>query len=335
MLPNNFSIARMAQKVFAETLPMRFRDKDVDVHNAGDAAKCSRALTYKALKTPESNPTDILGQYRMRFGSWIEKGLIYEIFNKMGPQGLHLVSSQGDTGEHGTFYGTSWHGYRDIDMAYKLKDGKLKPFVIELKTKVGYGAVATVKKSAWSKEYLIPEPDREWGYAQQLSLYLRDAYRKTVNNPKFSEPVTDGILLQFLYGDGLVAFLEFYCTYSPETDSVHYYKVHCEELPECSSPLDITINLKDIADRWKKADEYLRAGTLAPPDYSRRYPLNDDRVQYATKTDLTKASQNKKLIGDKQCAYCAFRDTCAKDLGIELTYSPTEIKEIKNLLKSR
>ncbi len=335
MLPNNFSIGKLAKKAMNDFPSLRFRDKDKTTHNAGDATKCSRQITYKALKTPESNPADTLGQFRMRFGSWLERGLVYEIFGKLSIFGVYQLSSQGDCGEHGTFYGTSWHGYRDLDIAFKTVDGKLKPIIVEVKTKVGYGATATLKASAWSKEFLIPEPDREWGYSQQLALYLRDAYRKTLNNPAFSEPIKDGVLLQLLYGDGIACFVEYFFEYLPDTDEAHCYKVHCEEYPECSAPLDITISLKEIADRWAKQDVYLAKGELAPPDYQRRYDLADERVQTTTKANLEKAGKNTKLIGDIACAYCNFRDKCAADLGIPLTYTAEEVKQIKGILKNR
>ncbi len=335
MLPTNFSLGKLAVKTFKDFPSLRFRDKDVTTHNAGDATKCSRQLTYKALKTPESNPTDTLGQFRMRFGSWLERGLIYEIFDKLAPFGVYKLASQGDCGEHGTFYGTSWHGYRDIDVALKMVDGKLKPTIVEIKTKVGYGATATLKASPWSKEFLIPVPDQEWGYSQQLGLYLRDAYRKTLNHPQFGEPIKDGILLQLLYGDGIACFVEYFFEYLPEQDAVHCYRVHCDQYPEVCAPLDILVELKPIADRWLKADNHLAKGELAPPDYQRRYALDDARVQEAKKSELEKAIKSNVLIGDVACKYCPFRDKCAQDLGVELTYDIESKAILKNILKNR
>lgn len=323
---------------FTKFPSFRFRDKDKTTHNAGDATKCGRAITYKALKTPESNPTDTLGHFRMKFGSWLEKGIIHDLIPKLAPFGIYQLASQGDCGEHGTFYGTSWHGYRDLDLALRMvEEGELryKPFVTEIKTKVGYGAQVTIKKNAWSKEFVVPEPDFEWGYSQQLSLYLRDAYRKTKDNPQFKSPIIDGLLLQLLYADGIGCFVEYYYEYKPETDSAHCYRVHCDQYPECSAPLDLTVPLKEIAERWAVVDEYLLKGELAPPAYTRKYEVTDERVQEATKTDLQKAAKNQLLIGDKHCTYCSFKDKCSTDLGIPLTYSPQEVKEINSILKNR
>lgn len=339
MLPPDLSIGRLMTKSFTQFPSFRFRDKDVTVHNAGDATKCGRALTYKALKTPESNPTDSLGHFRMKFGSWLEKGLIYDLIPKLAPFGVYQLANQGDCGEHGTFYGTSWHGYRDLDLAVRLveQDGSVryKPFVTEVKTKVGYGAVATIKAKPWSKEFVVPEPDHEWGYSQQLSLYLRDAYQKTKDNPQFKSPIVDGMLLQLLFGDGIGCFVEYFFKYKPDIDATHCYRVHCDQYPECSAPLDLTFPLKEIADRWSKIDPYLLKGELAPPDYQRKYTISDDRVQEATKTDLQKAAKNQVIIGDTHCKYCNFRDKCSTDLGIPLTYSPEEVKEINRILKDR
>src|SRR5690606_11473110 len=189
-----------------------------------------------------------------------------------------------------------WHGYRDLDVGVRMVDGKLKPVIVEVKTKVGYGALVTLKKTPWSREFVIPTPDTEWGYSQQLGLYLRDAYNKTKDNPSFSSPIVDGILLQLLYGDGIACFVEYFFEYKPEEDAVHCYRVHCDQYPECSAPLDIKIYLKDIAEKWKRADEYLAKGELAPPDYERKYDLKDPRVEEATKSDLEKAAKNQILI---------------------------------------
>lgn len=334
MIPNDFSIGKLANSVF--TLPsFRFRDKDATTHNAGDSTKCGRQVTYKALKTKESNPVDTLGQLRMRFGSWIERGLTYDIMNKMGLFGVLNLGGQGDTGEHGTFYGTSWHGYRDLDVALRQIDGKWKPVIVEIKTKVGFGAGMTIKKTPFSKEFKTPMPDTVWGYAQQLSLYLRDAYRKTVNNPKFSVPIVDGILLQLLYADGLACFVEYFAEYKPETDSVHYYRVHCEEYPQISATIDLTIKLEDVAKHWAAMDVYLAKGELAPPAFERRYSIEDERLENATKKDLELAKKNKLLIGDMQCKYCSFRDKCAEDLKIPLNYSGDELAKISSILKNK
>lgn len=336
MIDKKFSIGKISNLVMDKYPSLRFRDKDVWVHNAGDAMKCSRQITYKALKTPESNPADMLGKFRMRFGSWLEKGIAYEILGKGALFGMVSLSSQGDTGEHGTFYGTSWHGYRDFDVAIKqLDSGKYKPCIVELKTKVGYGAVATIKTSGWSKEFKQPTPDVEWGQSQQLGLYLRDAYNKTKDHPTFSEPIVDGILLQMLYGDGVACFVEYYFEYQPKTDSIKHYRTHCEQYPELNCDADMVIPLKPIADRWRACDEYLKEGKLAPPDYERRWSVNDERFREATKKDLQLAIKDQLIIGDMHCKYCSFRDTCAKDLKIKLKYSPEEKTAIKKILAMR
>lgn len=335
MINDDFSLSKKIKKSLSETPSFRFRDKDPLIHNCSDAAKDSRQVVYKALGYQESNPADFLGQMRMRFGSWIENGLKYDIMSKLAPYGIYLLSTQGDAGEHGTFYGTSYHGYRDFDLGIKMSDGKIKPVIVELKTKVGYGAQVTLKDSPWSKKYKIPEPDQDWGYSQQISLYLRDAYNKTKDNPKFSAPIVDGIMLQFLFGDGLATFVEYYFEYLPEKDETVCYRVHCEDFPECCGKLDIHIKLKDIADRWKKQDDFIKRKELPPPDYQRKYDVTDPRVKEATKTDLTKATQNKKLIGDIQAAYNPYRDLEAEQLKIPLTYTPAEIKILKQILNEK
>jgi len=334
MLPDYLSLGKLTRQAFTSLPSFRFRDKDATTHNASDATKCGRQLTYKALKTKESNPTDFLGMVRMRFGSWIEQGLKHDVFSRIGVFGCFSLSTQGDAGEHGTFYGTSWHGYRDFDLGFKQLEGKIKPVIVELKTKVGYGAQVTIKETAWSKNYKTPTPDTEWGYSQQLALYLRDAYLKTKDNPNFTNPITDGILLQFLYADGLACLVEYFFEYDPEEDTATCYRVHCAEYPEVDANINLKIKLKDIADRWNSQDRYLAKKELAPPDYERKYAVDDPRIEDATKKDLGLAVKNQLLIGDIKCKYCAYKNKCAEDLGIPPQYTNEEIIALKKVLKN-
>ncbi len=338
MLPKTYNLGSLARKVLNNYPSFKFRDKDPLIHNASDAAKDSRAVVYKALGHPESNPIDFYGQLRLRTGSWIEQGLKYDLHTKMGPFGTLLLSSQGDTGEHGTFYGASWHGYRDFDLGIVMnmeKGVKIVPFIVEVKTKIGFGAWKTIKPYPTSKKFIIPTPDTAFGNGQQVALYLRDAYRKTLSNSKFTSPIKDAILLQFLYADKLCCFVEYYFEYDPEKDMALCYRVHCEEYPECCGDLNIEIPLVPVAQRWVKQDQYIKNKELPLPDYQRKYDVHDVRVRNASKKDLEAAISGNSLIGDIQKKYDSYRDLEAKDLGISLAYSPEEIKILKNYLKDK
>lgn len=337
MIDASFNFGSLAEKILMKPISMRFRDKDVDVHNAGDSAKCHRQITYKNLKYQESNPIDYFGMLKMKMGSWIENGIKYDIMCNGSLYGMHLMSTQGDAGEHGTFYGANWHGFRDFDTAILTNASKLqyKPLIMELKTKVGISAAMTMRETPWSKSLKIPDPDTTWGYCQQLSLYMRNAYMKTKDNPKFASPIIDGMLLYYIFHDDIRCFVEFYCEYKPKTDSCHFYRAHTHGFPQCSGAIDLTINLKDIADRFLHQDEYLNKRELAPPEFERKYAIDDPRLYKATKKDLELAIKGNLLIGDMQCKYCNFRDKCAQDLGVALSYAPAEIKVLKQILKNK
>lgn len=270
---------------------------------------------------------------KLKLGSWIERGISYDIISAASIYGLHRLASQGDAGEY-DLYGTKWHGYRDFDLVFQTET-QLKPIIVELKTKVGMGADFAVKKTRWGKELKIPSPNTAWGYCQQLSLYLRNAYDKTKNNKHFASPIVDGVLLYFLFSDNVRMFVEFYAKYNPSTDSVHFYKCHVDGYPESTGPIDLTISLKDIADRWKHQDAYLVKNELAPPEFERKYQIDDPRLYDATKTDLKAAIKGELLIGDMQCKYCAFKDKCASDLNIELNYTEAEKKKLKLILNNK
>lgn len=332
---DGFSLGKVANRVLK--LPsFRFRDKEPTIHNASDAKKCGRAVTYKALGVEESNPVDNLGQFKMRFGNWLERGLNYDILGPSALFDLIVLGRQVEVGEHGTFYGTSWHGYVDNLLGIRNKEtGKVKPVVLEIKTKVGYGATVTLKKTPWSREFVVPLPDVEWGQSQQIGLYLRDLYRKTKDNPSFSTPVVDGILLQLLYGDGFACFVEYFFEYKPEDDTVVCYRVQCEEYPQSSADVEVVIDLKDIAARWRQQDQCIQEKKLAPPDFQRKYAIDDSRVREATIQDLEKAIKDQVVIGDIQCKYCVFRDRCAKDLGVELSHNLAEKQVFKSIINEK
>jgi hypothetical protein len=246
MLDNNFCIGTIAEKAMTEYPSFRWREKNPLIHNASDSGKCSRQITYKALKVAESNPADLVGQFRMFFGNALEAGLKYNLFGKMAPFGILMLNTQGDAGELGGFYGTSWHGYRDFDFGVdkKLEDGKAgayKRVVVELKTKVGYGASAMIKKSPYSKEFVVPELDFSWGYPQQLSLYLRNAYENT-RDEKY--PIVDGVLLYYLHDDGGISgLLEYHAEYQPKDDAVLFYAVKSAQFPGCSGKINSVVRL--------------------------------------------------------------------------------------------
>ncbi len=229
----------------------------------------------------------------------------------------------------------SWHGYIDLILTERQANGRHKPIVVEIKTKVGRGAEFTLKEKPYSAftEYNIkcPDPDTEWGQAQQLALYLRDIFRKTVDHPSFSEPIRDGMLLQLLHCNDFSTFVEYWFEYQPESDSAVCYYTKCHDYPQASGEKNIVVKLSDVADRWKIANDAINRKELAEPTYQRKYALDDPRIEKSTKSKVKAAALNRGVLGDIQCSYCAFKDRCAQDLKIDLTYSPEEVQQLKQL----
>lgn len=332
-----FFLSKYFTKVDNELPNLNFRDKDPLIHYASSTVKCKRAMTYKALGIPESNPIDETGQLKMKFGNWIERGLTYDYMTKMSPYNVYFMGTQGRAGDYEIFNGTNWHGMRDFDLLVKdPKTNKFDFYIVELKTKIGFGANFMIKKTPFSKKFKVPEVDNSWGYANQLGLYLRNAYLKTKNNPKFKKPITKGILLYFLFSDSIMGFVEFHAEYLPEKNAIRFFKVLSPQFPEANSKLNTIIKLDTVGEHWAAANEFIKKKELAPPDYNRKYDLDDPRVtEEATKSALEAAARSDVLIGDVQCKYCQFRDKCSKDLNIPLVYSKDEKAKIKKILKTR
>ena len=55
----------------------------------------------------------------------------------------------------------------------------------------------------------------------------------------------------------------------------------------------------------------------------------------STKAELQRASKGEVIIGDMRCKYCNFRDQCAKDLNINLTYTADEKKRLKQYMERK
>lgn len=123
--------------------------------------------------------------------------------------------------------------------------------------------------------------------------------------------------------------------YLPDIDAVQFYKTVSNDFPECEGELNLLIKLKDIADRFKEIDECLDRNELAEPEYQIKYKVGTPLFNNSYKTHLQAAAKNQKIIGDFKCVYCPFRDKCAEDQGVELTYNASELSQIKKILKDR
>lgn len=333
----DFSVGEYAEMVLENYPSYRLREKPNNVFHATDAGKCTRLTSYKKLGYKESNPTDLYGKMRMGFGNYTEAGLKYELFTKTHVFGFPLMSAQGDCGEQ-NFYDVQWTGYRDFDFAVWNEDKtQLVPVIVELKVKVGFGAKMMIHETAYGSKKIVPPLDFDWGYPQQLSLYLHDFYKHKKEQVSWlrNGGTLQGALVFYLYFDGGCGFVEYHCKYNPETDTVTFFEVKSKQFPECNGKINETVSLQKIGETWKMVDGYLQKNELAPPSFERRYALNDPRIKEFPKTKLEQAARNNLLLGDKQCQYCSFKDKCAKDLGVTLSYTKEEIGVIKGLISDR
>ena len=282
---------------------LRFRPRRA--HYASSALADRRDQYREWTGEPKSNPTDFLGKLRMFLGTAVEEGLIKHWLSKLHRQGHHVLSAQVQVGGNEP----NWDGNCDVLMEQALPEGGFGKYVVEIKTKSGYGADLLWKSGVPSDEYLI-----------QLGLYLRNMHEQGQTN--------SGCLLYVLLSDNYFGkMLQFNCHYEEKTDSIRCYEYinsdgHKEEK-------DITYKLTGLTARWKELEEALKARLMPNPDYQYKFPVTRELLQAQSDATLRRMIANEKVIGDWQAAYSGYKDVNAKQDGGGLGYTSAEIAVIR------
>lgn len=269
------------QNMVAETERVNFRDRRA--HYASGNLTCLRDQYWAWKKEPETNPTDFVGSMKMLVGNAVESGLVNSILSKLHFVGWHVIGTQVPVGGSNP----NWDGYLDLLMARKTEEGWSK-FVVEIKTKSGYGA-----DLFWQR----PEPSME--YLTQIGLYLRDLTNKGVTN--------NGLFLYVLLSDANFGQLvSIYCSYNKERDEV--VASHFERGDGSNGKLNLSLNLTAALDRWRLLDDYLRNGTLPAGEYQYKYPLTQELLRDIPDAKLKKIAEGTLIFGDWQPVYSRYKD---------------------------
>lgn len=260
----------------------RFRDRRG--HYASSAFADMRDQYWGMTGEKETNPTDFWGKMKMMVGSAVEAQLIKEYFSDMHFYGVHLLGTQVPVGASDP----AWDGALDVLIAYKGEDGKYKKYVIEIKTKSGYGA-----------NLLNDNPEASVEYLAQLGLYLKDLDKKGVTN--------EGCLLYTLLSDanfGRLVVIR--CRYDSKTDEIVAFEA--ENMDGTLTVLNQRLKIGDIEERWKKLEEYTKSKKLPPVDKIYKYPLTPEFIDSLSDTKMREAISGKKVFGDWQIAYSRYKD---------------------------
>jgi hypothetical protein len=174
-----------------------------------------------------------------------------------------------------------------------LKSGE----VLEIKTYYG----------DWQERDLMAGKPRT-SYLKQLAIYM------------YATNAEHGILLYVNRGTGKM--FQFYL----DRQGVEFYLLN----PEAGTS-DFIFNLNDTFERWRKMF-YENVITNIEPKSEYRYKIPVDEIDWTkvSKTDIAKARNNQKVIGDHPWAiqYSSYKDLIIEREGTELGYTDVELKKI-------
>jgi hypothetical protein len=282
---------------------MRFRPRRA--HYASSALADRRDQYREWTGEPKSNPTDFLGKLRMFLGTAIEEGLIKHWLSKLHRQGHHVLSAQVQVGGNAP----AWDGNCDVLMEAEVEPGVYKKYVVEIKTKSGYGADLLWKSGVPSDEYLI-----------QLGLYLRNMHEQG--------QTSHGCLLYMLLSDSYFGkLLQFDCRYIAETDSIQCYRYSNSE--GFVEDKEISYCLTGLTARWQELEQAIKDKVMPKPDYQYKFPITRELLQAQSDATLRRMIANEKVLGDWQAAYSGYKAVNAQTDGGGLGYTSAEIAVIR------
>ena len=297
------NLLKIIEKHSQQDRRTRFRDRRG--HYASSAFQDMRDQYWGMTGEPETDPTDFWGKMKMMVGSAVEAQLVKEYFSDLHWYGIHMLGTQVTVGGSDP----AWDGALDVLVAYKDEKGKYKKYVIEIKTKSGFGAKMLESSLEAPVEYMA-----------QLGLYLKDLSKKGVTN--------EGCLFFVLLGDSNFGkLLIFRARYESDSDEVVIFEA--ETMDGEVKELDQRLKVGDIEARWKKLDKAVAEKKVPKAEYQYKYELTPDFLASVSDNDLRKAINGEKVLGDWQPKYSRYLTKSLEYDKIERGYSDAEISVLR------
>lgn len=288
---------------------VNFRDRRG--HYASGNLACLRDQYWGWKKEPETNPTDIKGAMKMLIGSAIEDGLVKAVLSKLSFFGYHLRGTQVPVGGSNP----AWDGYLDGLLAKQNEDGKWEQFVVEIKTKSGFGA---------DLFYRNPEPSPE--YMTQIGLYLKDCHEKGVTNK--------GLFVFVLLSDSTIGNIVLINVhYDASTNTAHATDWINSDLQtgNLNTSIDLTVSLE----RWNRLNRHIAEGTVPAPEYKYKYPLTEESVRELSDAKLKKIIEGAIVHGDWQPLYSRYKNKQLEADGLTPERTEEELQVARSEYKRR
>lgn len=278
---------------------LRFRDRRG--HYASSALSCPRDMYWSLTGVPRTDVPDMLGKMKMLAGSAMEAQLVKEYFSDLHWYGIHMLGVQGQVGQSNP----AWDGSMDVLLAQRQGEEMGKPYVVEIKTKSGYGADLLYASCEASPEYLA-----------QLGLYLRNLHAKGITS--------QGCLFYLLLSDkNFGKMLQIDCHYDPTTNTIHATEAR---LSDQSQPRQIeqSLCLDQVDANFRYVDECLASKTVPKAKYQYKYEVTPELVGTLSDDKLRKMFRGEVIQGDWQSRYSGWLTHNLAVDGISRAYNAAE-----------
>lgn len=295
---------------FANPTSDRYRDKRA--WYASELTKDARDIYWRATGEQGKQP-DLLGSMRMGLGNAIEAYIVNDVIAKAHFFGLHVLGTQTTIGSSAP---VNVDGRLDALLVEREGDTFGTPYVLEIKSKWGYGASLVAANHEPSTDHLA-----------QLGYYLRDLSSKGVTS--------EGILLYVPFADKAFGDLvAVYCKYDSATDTVRAYgsqSVYEEEMRE----MDISLQIQPLLDRMKTIEGYIERKELPPAESQYKYALTPEFLDSVSDSQLRAAAKNERVLGDWAILYSDFKELHVKHQGGVFGYTQAELDILNRELAKR
>ena len=279
----------------------RVNYRDRRGHYASGNLTCLRDQYWSWKGEPETNQADFKGNMKMGMGNAVEAYIVQNVLRNMSFVGYHFRATQVAVGQSNP----NWDGYLDALM-YKQDGDSWTPFVIEIKTKSGYGA------DLFSR---CPEPSAE--YMTQIGLYLKNmSDRGICNEGKFLYV----LLSDSTFGDIVTVDVKY------DPSSMTARASTWQNTNGTSGTVNVSVDLKVALERWVKLNEFIARNEVPPGEYQYKYPLTWETVKDIPDAKLKKIIEGAIVWGDWNPLYSRYKNKALAADGLTPERTEEELK---------
>jgi hypothetical protein len=296
-------IASLVRKRFMEKHPLRLRNRRG--HYASGIMSDMRDQYWSWTGEKETNPPDLAGHVKMWLGNAIEKGLVDNVLRELSTMGLHIEGTQVPIGGSKP----NFDGYLDAMISETDESGNKKYYVVEVKSKSGFGADLLMRSMVPSDEYMA-----------QMAVYLREAHKRGITN--------EGIFIYVLLSNDTVGDILFVsCRFDPEMDEVIAYSG--ESLLGKHMALDYHFDASIPEQRALKLEQHLKDKIVPECEYPYKAKLTQEFLSSLSDKDISMAIKGQKILGSWQGRYSRYLQKRIETDGDSRQYSEQEIEILR------